>query len=71
MCGAAASDDRKTSRRAGRRFDGESLGKLVFRQPPSDLIIDFARQSTDVLPGSGKRREDHPDSRAPPGSICP
>jgi hypothetical protein len=32
--------------------------------PPSDLFIDFARQSNDVLPGSGNRREDHPDSRA-------
>jgi hypothetical protein len=31
--------------------------------PPSDLFIDFARQSTDVSPGSGNRREDHPDSR--------
>ncbi|PZR94072.1 MAG: hypothetical protein DLM68_00165 [Hyphomicrobiales bacterium] len=71
MCGAAAHDDRKIFRHARRRFDGEGLGKLVFRQPPSDLFIDFARQSTDVLPGSGNRREDHSDSRVPPGSICP
>jgi hypothetical protein len=60
MCCAAASDDRKTFRRAGRRFDGEGLGKFDFRGPPSDLFIDFARQSTDVLPGSGRRREDRP-----------
>jgi hypothetical protein len=43
-----------------RRFDGEGLGKFVFREPPSDLFIDFARQSTDVLPGSRRRRDDHP-----------
>jgi hypothetical protein len=48
MCGAAAYDDRTTFRRAGRRFDGEGLGKFVFRETPSDLFIDFARQSTDV-----------------------
>jgi hypothetical protein len=71
MCGAAASDDRKTFRRAGRRFDGENLSNFVFREPPSDLFIDFARQSTDVFPGSGNRREIISDSRAPPGSICP
>ena len=60
MCGAAASDDRKNLRRSGRRFDGEGLGKFGFREPPSELCIDFARQSTDVLPGSGRRREGHP-----------
>jgi hypothetical protein len=60
MCGSAAHDDRKTFRCAGRRFDGEGLGKFVFREPPSDLFIDFAQQSTDVLPGSRRRREDHP-----------
>ena len=39
--------------------------------PPSDLFIDFARQSTDVFPGFGNRREIISDSRAPPGSIGP
>jgi hypothetical protein len=32
MCGAAAHDDRKTCRRFGRQFDGEGLGKFVFRE---------------------------------------
>jgi hypothetical protein len=59
-----AHDDRETFRRAGRRFDGEGLGKFVFREPPSDLFIDFARQSTDVFPGSGNCREIIRDSRA-------
>jgi hypothetical protein len=63
MCGRAAHDDRKTFRRAGRRFEGEGPGKFGFREQQSDLFIDFARQSTDVSPGSGNRREDHPDSR--------
>jgi hypothetical protein len=38
-CGAAAHDDRKTFRRAGRRFNGEGLGKFVFasRQAISSL----------------------------------
>jgi hypothetical protein len=61
MCGAGAHDDRETfPRAAGQRFDGEGLGKFVFREPPRDLFIDFARQSTDVLAGSRRRREDHP-----------
>jgi hypothetical protein len=51
-----AQNDRKTFRRAGRRFDGESLDKFAFREPPSDLFIDFAGQSTDVLAGLGSRR---------------
>jgi hypothetical protein len=38
--------------------------RQAISSPPSDLFIDFARQSTDVLSGSGNRREDHPDSRA-------
>jgi len=46
-----AHDDRQTLRLAGRQLDGEGLGKFVFRQPPSDLFIDFAQQSTDVFPG--------------------
>jgi len=52
--------DRKTFRLAGRRLAGEDLGNFVFREPPSDLFIDFAPQSTDVFLGSGRRREDRP-----------
>jgi hypothetical protein len=40
MCGAAAHDDRKTSRRAGRRFDGEGVRTVSFfvnRQAISSL----------------------------------
>ena len=40
MCGAAASDDRKTFRRAGRRFDGEGVrtrSLFVNRQAISSL----------------------------------
>ena len=44
---------------------------FIFREAPSDLFIDFARQSTDVFPGSGNRREFISDSRGLPGSICP
>jgi hypothetical protein len=60
ICDAAAHADRKTFRLAGRQLDGENLSNFVFREPPSDLFIDFARQSTDVLPGSRRRGEDHP-----------
>jgi hypothetical protein len=37
MCGAAASDDRKTFRRPGRRFDGEGRGKSASHQAISSL----------------------------------
>jgi hypothetical protein len=47
------------------------MDAFIFREPPSDLFIDFARQSTDVFPGSGNRREFISDSRVLPGSICP
>ncbi|MCI0601345.1 MAG: hypothetical protein L0Y60_17885 [Beijerinckiaceae bacterium] len=33
---------------------------LIFHQPPSDLIIDMAAQSTDVWLGSGLRLEAAP-----------
>jgi hypothetical protein len=33
---------------------------FIFREASSDLFIDFARQSTDVFPGSGTRREVRP-----------
>jgi hypothetical protein len=67
----AAHHDRNTFWLAGRQLDSEVLGKFAFREPPRDLFIDFARQSTDVFPGSGDRHEIISDSRAPPGSICP
>jgi hypothetical protein len=60
MCGAAARNDRKKFRRAGRQPHVEGLDKFAFREPPSDLFIDFARQSTDVLGGLGWCRENHP-----------
>jgi hypothetical protein len=47
------------------------MDAFIFREPPSDLFIDFARQSTDVFPGSGNHREFINDSRVLPGSICP
>jgi hypothetical protein len=40
MCGAAAHDDRKTSRRAGRQFDGQGVRTVSFfvnRQAISSL----------------------------------
>jgi hypothetical protein len=60
MCGAAAHDDRKTCRRAGRRFDGEGLGKFVFRERQAISSL-TPRGNQPMFPlGSRSRREHHP-----------
>jgi hypothetical protein len=71
MCGAAAHDDRKTFRRAGRRFDGEGVRTRSFF---------VNRQAISSLTSRGNQPMFYPGQaivvkiiliRAVPGSICP
>ena len=71
MCGAAASDDRKTFRRAGRRFDGEGVrtrSLFVNRQAISSLTSRGNQPMFFLGPAIVVSAL---VIRARPGSICP